>query len=92
VVVVLVVFGAVVVVVVIWVVVVVLVLVVVDVDVIVVVVLLQDTKIIDATMRQVSAIQIMLFFIHTSLYIFTEDFREIDYDLVLKLSLPSPYY
>ena len=69
VVVVLVVFGAVVVVVVIWVVVVVLVLVVVDVDVIVVVVLLQDTKTIDATMRQVSAIQIVSFF-HSYLLVY----------------------
>jgi hypothetical protein len=54
--------GAVVVVAVVFVVVVVLVLVVVDVDVIVVV-LLQDAKTSDATMRQVSAIQIVPLFI-----------------------------
>ena len=46
----------------------------VGVDVVVVVVLLQDAKTIDATMRQVSAIQIAPFFIHTSLYIFYRNF------------------
>jgi hypothetical protein len=40
--------------------------VVVDVGVLVVVVLLHDAKTIDITMRQVSAIQIVPFFIHTS--------------------------
>jgi hypothetical protein len=67
--------GAVVVVVVVVVVfVVVAVLVGADVDVVVVVVLLQDAKTIDVTMRQVSAIQIAPFFIHTSLYIFFRRF------------------
>jgi hypothetical protein len=66
--------GAVVVVVVVVFVVVVVVVVDVGVDVVVVVVLLQDAKTIDATMRQVSAIQIAPFFIHTSLYIFYRNF------------------
>ena len=92
VVVVLVVFGAVVVVVVVFVVVAVLVLVVVDVDVVVAVVVLQDAKTSDATMRQVSAIQIVPFFIHTSLFIFVDDFRKICDDLVLTLSLRCTYY
>jgi hypothetical protein len=69
--------GAVVVVVVVAVVFVVVVVVVVDVDVVVVAVLLQDAKTIDVTMRQVSAIQIIPFFIHTSLYFFMADFRGI---------------
>ena len=56
------------------VVVVVVVVVDVGVDVVVVVVLLQDAKTIDVTMRQVSAIQIAPFFIHTSLYIFYRNF------------------
>jgi hypothetical protein len=59
--------GAVVVVVVVFVVVAVLVGT--DVDVVVVVVLLQDAKTSDVTMRQVSAIQIVPFFIHTSFVI-----------------------
>jgi hypothetical protein len=41
----------------------------VGVDVVVVVVLLQDAKTIDATMRQVIAIQIVPFFIHISLFL-----------------------
>ena len=61
----LVVVGEVVVVAVVFVVVVV---VVVDVDVVVVVVLLQDTKTIEVTMKQVNAIQIVPFFILTSLF------------------------
>ena len=68
--------GAVVVVVVVFIVVVVLV--VVDVDVVVVVVLLQDAKTIDITMRQVIAIQIVPFFISTSLY-FIGTFHGINY-------------
>jgi hypothetical protein len=64
--------GAVVVVVVVFVVVAVLVGA--DVDVVVVVVLLQDAKTSDVTMRQVSAIQIVPFFIHTSSLFLMIDF------------------
>jgi len=50
----------------------------VDIDVVGVVVLLQDAKTIDITMRQVSAIQIVPLFIHTS-FIFIKLMRKLSY-------------
>jgi hypothetical protein len=50
----------------------------VDIDVVGVVVLLQDAKTIDITMRQVSAIQIVPLFIHTS-FIFIKLMRKVSY-------------
>jgi hypothetical protein len=50
----------------------------VDIDVVGVVVSLQDAKTIDITMRQVSAIQIVPLFIHTS-FIFIKLMRKVSY-------------
>jgi hypothetical protein len=77
--------GGAVVVVVVVVFVVVAVLVGADVDVVVVVVLLQDAKTSDVTMRQVSAIQIVPFFIHTSSLFLMIDFQIIDYNFVFRI-------
>jgi hypothetical protein len=80
--------GAEVVVVEVFVVVVTLVLVVVDVDVVVEVVLLQDTKTIDITMRQVNIIQIVPLFIFPPLIFKRLLVKQMYY--FLKIRFPNP--